>query len=109
MRAKVTMPGELMTDGRDYDLFGHFSAVAQRAGVYTAADYGDMIEHFVRRWGVADLVGGLSGEGRRAQDYVCGLPRKIRRMEELAHDRAARMEAQSVSFSWLFDRPVRIH
>ncbi|CAN6225045.1 unnamed protein product [Urochloa humidicola] len=109
MHAKVTMPGELMTDGRDDDLFGHFSAVAQRAGVYTASDYGDMIEHFVRRWGVADLVGELSGEGRRAQDYVCGLPRKIRRMEELAHDRAARMEAQSVSFSWLFDRPVRIH
>ncbi|CAN6218294.1 unnamed protein product [Urochloa humidicola] len=109
MRAKVTMPGEFMTDGRDDDLFGHFSTVAQRAGVYTAADYGDMVEHFVRRWGVADLVGGLSGEGRRAQDYVCGLPRKIRRMEELAHDRAAEMEAQYVSFSWLFDRPVRLH
>ncbi|CAL5073436.1 unnamed protein product [Urochloa decumbens] len=109
MRDKVTMPGELMTDGRDGDLFGHFSAVAQRAGVYTAADYGDMVEHFVRRWGVAELVGGLSGKGRRAQDYVCGLPRKIRRMEELAHDRAARMEARSVSFSWLFDRPVRLH
>jgi acyl-[acyl-carrier-protein] desaturase len=108
MRAKVTMPGEFMTDGRDEDLFGHFSAVAQRAGVYTAADYGDMVEHFVRRWRVAEL-GGLSGEGRRAQDYVCGLPRKIRRMEELAHDRAAQKEAQSVSFSWLFDRPVRLH
>ncbi|OEL12563.1 Acyl-[acyl-carrier-protein] desaturase 4, chloroplastic [Dichanthelium oligosanthes] len=107
MRAKVTMPGELMTDGRDENLFDHFSAVAQRAGVYTAADYGDMVEHFVRRWGVAEL-GGLSGEGRRAQDYVCGLPRKIRRMEELAQDRAAQMEAQSVSFSWVFDRPVRL-
>ncbi|CAM0149822.1 unnamed protein product [Urochloa decumbens] len=109
MRDKVTMPGELMTDGRDGDLFAHFSAVAQRAGVYTAADYGDMVEHFVRRWGVAELVGGLSSEGRRAQDYVCGLPRKIRRMEELAHNRAARMEARSVSFSWLFDRPVLLH
>jgi len=108
MRAKVTMPGELMTDGRDERLFDHFSAVAQRSGVYTAADYGDMVEHFVRRWEVAELGAGLSGEGRRAQDYVCGLPRKIRRMEELAHDRAAQMEAQSVSFSWVFDRPVRI-
>ena len=43
------MPGELMTDGRDERLFDHFSAVAQRSGVYTAADYGDMVEHFVRR------------------------------------------------------------
>jgi len=108
MRAKVTMPGELTTDGRDESLFDHFAAVAQRVGVYTAADYGDMVEHFVRRWGVAEL-GGLSGEGRRAQDYVCGLPRKIRRMEQLAHDRAAQKEAQSVSFSWVFDRPVRLH
>ncbi|RLN13357.1 acyl-[acyl-carrier-protein] desaturase 4, chloroplastic-like [Panicum miliaceum] len=107
MRAKVTMPGELMTDGRDEHLFDHFSAVAQRSGVYTAADYGDMVEHFVRRWKVAELGADLSGEGRRAQDYVCGLPRKIRRMEELAQDRAAKMEAQSVRFSWVFDRPVR--
>ncbi|RLM87363.1 acyl-[acyl-carrier-protein] desaturase 4, chloroplastic-like [Panicum miliaceum] len=108
MRAKVTMPGELMTDGRDENLFDHFAAVAQRVGVYTAADYGDMVEHFVRRWGVAEL-GGLSGEGRRAQDYVCGLPRKIRRMEQLAHDCAAQKEAQPVSFSWVFERPVRLH
>jgi acyl-[acyl-carrier-protein] desaturase len=109
MRAKVTMPGELMSDGSDERLFDHFSAVAQRSGVYTAADYGDMVEHFVRRWKVAELGAGLSGEGRRAQDFVCGLPRKIRRMEELAHDRAAQMEAQYVRFSWVFDRPVRIH
>jgi acyl-[acyl-carrier-protein] desaturase len=108
MRAKVTMPGERMTDGRDDSLFDHFSAVAQRAGVYTAADYGDMVEHFVRTWRVPGLQG-LSGEGRRAQDYVCGLPRKIRRMEELAHDRAAQKQAQSVSISWVFDRPVRLH
>ena len=109
MRAKITMPGELMDDGRDERLFDHFSAVAQRSGVYTAADYADMVEHFVRRWKVAELGAGLSGEGRRAQDYVCGLPRKIRRMEELAQDRAAQMGAQSVCFSWVFDRPVRIH
>ncbi|CAN6162985.1 unnamed protein product [Urochloa humidicola] len=102
MRAKVTMPGELMSDGRDGRLFDHFSAVAQMSGVYTAADYADMVEHFVRRWKVAELGSGLSGEGRRAQDFVCGLPRKIRRMEELAHDRAAKMEARSVSFSWVF-------
>ena len=108
MRRRITMPAALMTDGRDQNLFDHFAAVAQRVGVYTAADYGDMVEHFVRRWRVAEL-GGLSGEGRRAQDYVCGLPRKIRRMEQLAHDRAAQKEAQSVSFSWVFDRPVRLH
>ncbi|XP_047051587.1 acyl-[acyl-carrier-protein] desaturase 4, chloroplastic-like [Lolium rigidum] len=111
LRDKITMPGQLMTDGRDADLFAHFSAVAQRADVYTARDYGDMVEHFVRRWKVADLAGGqLSGEGRRAQDYVCGMPRKIRRMEELAHDRAikAAKEPEFARFSWVFDRSVCI-
>jgi acyl-[acyl-carrier-protein] desaturase len=70
-----------------------------------------MVEHFVRRWKVADLAGGhLTGEGRRAQDYVCGMPRKIRRMEELAHDREikAAKEPQFARFSWVFDRSVCI-
>ncbi|CAD6211569.1 unnamed protein product [Miscanthus lutarioriparius] len=107
MLGKVTMPGLLMSDGLgDGDsLFARFSAVAQRAGVYTASDYGDMVEHFVRRWRVADL-GGLSGEGRRAQEYVCGLAPKIRRMEELAHRRAARGEPVMARFSWIFNRAV---
>ncbi|TVU46527.1 hypothetical protein EJB05_06068 [Eragrostis curvula] len=114
MRGKVTMPGQLMGDnagGEDGgagagSLFDRFSAVAQRAGVYTASDYGDLVEHFVRRWRVAELGDGLSGEGRRAQEYVCGLAPKIRRMEELAHRRAARGEPARASFSWIFDRSV---
>ncbi|KAK1648464.1 hypothetical protein QYE76_066269 [Lolium multiflorum] len=107
MRGKVTMPGLLMSDGHDCSetLFERFSAVAQRAGVYTARDYGDLVEHFVRKWRVAELAG-LSGEGRRAQEYVCRLPPKIRRMEELAHQRAVRCELRPASFSWIFDRHV---
>ncbi|XP_051214773.1 acyl-[acyl-carrier-protein] desaturase 4, chloroplastic [Lolium perenne] len=109
MRGKVTMPGLLMSDGRDggETLFERFSAVAERIGVYTARDYGDLVEHFVRRWRVAELTG-LSGEGRRAQEYVCGLPPKIRRMAELAHQRAARSESRTVQFSWIFDRSVML-
>ncbi|KAF0921933.1 hypothetical protein E2562_020541 [Oryza meyeriana var. granulata] len=108
MRGKVTMPGQLMSDGRDGDrsLFARFSAVAQRAGVYTARDYGDLVEHFVRRWRVAELAAGLSGEGRRAQEYLCGLAPKIRGMEELAHQRAGRSKPATACFSWIFDRPV---
>ncbi|CAN6300509.1 unnamed protein product [Urochloa humidicola] len=110
MRRKVTMPGLLMSDGDNGGgggtLFERFSAVAQRAGVYTASDYGDLIKHFVRRWRVADLTAGLSGEGRRAQEYVCGLGPKIRRMEELAQRRAARGELGMARFSWIFDRSV---
>jgi acyl-[acyl-carrier-protein] desaturase len=110
MRRRITMPAALMDDGRDADLFAHYAAAAQQAGVYTASDYRGILEHLIGQWRVEELAEGLSGEGRRARDYVCALPEKIRRMEEKAHDRAgrARKEPTPVPFSWIFDRPVSV-
>ena len=110
MRRRITMPAALMTDGRDADLYAHYAAAAQQTGVYTVSDYRGILEHLIRQWRVEDLAAGLSGEGRRARDYVCGLARKIRRMEEKAHDRAAQAQKKptSVPFSWIFDRPVSV-
>ncbi|CAK9155307.1 unnamed protein product [Ilex paraguariensis] len=105
MRKRISMPAYLMYDGRDDQLFEHFSAVAQRLGVYTAKDYADILEFLVGRWKVADLTG-LSGEGQKAQDYVCGLLPRIRRLEERAQGRAK--EAPSIPFSWIFDRKVNL-
>ncbi|KAI3470377.1 hypothetical protein Pfo_027040 [Paulownia fortunei] len=105
MRKKISMPAHLMYDGRDENLFEHFSAVAQRLGVYTAKDYADILEFLVARWEVEKLTG-LSGEGRKAQDYVCGLPPRIRRLEERAHARAK--QASPVPFSWIFGREIKI-
>ncbi|GJX27994.1 RNA-directed DNA polymerase, eukaryota, reverse transcriptase zinc-binding domain protein, partial [Tanacetum coccineum] len=95
----------LMYDGRDDKLFEHFSAIAQRLGVYTAKDYADILEFMVGRWKVADLTG-LSGEGRKAQEYVCGLPSRIRRLEERAAGRAK--EGPHIPFSWIYDRQVKL-
>ncbi|XXG50389.1 hypothetical protein AAC387_Pa02g4415 [Persea americana] len=39
-----------MYDGEDQNLDNHYSTVAQRMGVYTADDYADMLEFFVKRW-----------------------------------------------------------
>src|SRR5688500_10159193 len=39
LRKVIAMPGRLMYDGKDPDLFEHFSLVAQRLGVYTVLDY----------------------------------------------------------------------
>ncbi|MED6209215.1 Stearoyl-[acyl-carrier-protein] 9-desaturase 6, chloroplastic [Stylosanthes scabra] len=50
MRKGITMPAHLMQDGRDPHLFDHFSAVAQRLGVYTVADYADILEFLIERW-----------------------------------------------------------
>ncbi|KAJ8755211.1 hypothetical protein K2173_019009 [Erythroxylum novogranatense] len=105
MRKKISMPAHLMYDGHDDNLFEHFSSVAQRLGVYTAKDYADILEFLVGRWKVEDLTG-LSGEGRKAQDYVCRLPPRIRRLEERAQGRAK--EASTIPFSWIFDREVKL-
>lgn len=105
MRKKISMPAHLMYDGRDDNLFEHFSAIAQRLGVYTAKDYADILEFLVGRWNVEKLTG-LSGEGRRAQDYVCGLPPRIRRLEERAQARAK--QGSIVPFSWIFGKELKV-
>uniref|UniRef100_E3VPY6 Acyl-[acyl-carrier-protein] desaturase n=1 Tax=Phaseolus lunatus TaxID=3884 RepID=E3VPY6_PHALU len=103
MRKKIAMPAHLMYDGHDDNLFDNYSAVAQRIGVYTAKDYADILEFLVGRWKVENLTG-LSGEGRKAQDYVCGLPPRIRRLEERAQARVK--ESSKIRFSWIHDREV---
>ncbi|KAJ9701707.1 hypothetical protein PVL29_006890 [Vitis rotundifolia] len=105
MRKKITMPGLLMYDGCDDNLFEHFSAVAQRLGVYIAKDYVDNLEFFVERWNVEKLTG-LSSEGREAQDYVCGLAQRLRKLEERAQERAK--QAPTIPFSWILDREVKL-
>lgn len=103
MKKKIAMPAHLMYDGRDDNLFDNYSSVAQRIGVYTARDYADILEFLVGRWKVEQITG-LSGEGRKAQEYVCGLPPRIRRLEERA---AARVkETSTIPFSWIHDREV---
>lgn len=106
MKKKISMPAHLMYDGKDDNLFEHFSAVAQRLGVYTARDYADILEFLVGRWKIEKLTG-LSGEGQRAQDFVCGLPPRIRKLEERAQGRA-KQASSIVPFSWIFGREVKV-
>ncbi|CAO1942819.1 unnamed protein product [Urochloa humidicola] len=105
MKKKISMPAHLMFDGEDDKLFDHFSMVAQRLGVYTARDYADILEFLVSRWKVADLTG-LSGEGNKAQDYLCTLASRIRKLDERAQSRAK--EAGTMPFSWIYGREVQL-
>jgi hypothetical protein len=52
MRKKISIPAHLMYDGHDENLFYHFANVASRIGVYTARDYGEILEHLVGIWGM---------------------------------------------------------
>ncbi|OAY73559.1 Stearoyl-(acyl-carrier-protein) 9-desaturase, chloroplastic [Ananas comosus] len=56
-----------------------------------------------------DVGGGGCRAGLvRAQDYVCGLPQRIRRMEERAPETTARPQDSRllIPFSWIFNREV---
>ncbi|KAI3460519.1 hypothetical protein Pfo_017182 [Paulownia fortunei] len=105
MRKKITMPAHLMYDGRDPHLFEHFSAVAQRLGVYTTDDYADILEFLIGRWRLEKLDG-LKGDGRLAQELVCGLPQRIRKLHERADERAKKLKPQGLRFSWIFNKEV---
>ncbi|PKA52413.1 Acyl-[acyl-carrier-protein] desaturase, chloroplastic [Apostasia shenzhenica] len=108
MKKKIVMPAHLMFDGRDGRLFHHFSAVAQRLGIYTAKDYADIMEFFVGKWKVEGLVG-LSGEGKKAQEFLCSLAPRFRKLEKRAEERAKQQALPTmVRFSWIFDREVQL-
>ncbi|KAB2031148.1 hypothetical protein ES319_D05G284800v1 [Gossypium barbadense] len=107
MKKKITMPAHLMFDGEDPRLFEHFAAVAQRIGVYTSDDYADIVEALNERWGLEKLEG-LRDEGRRAQEFVCNLAPRIRKLQERAEESAKKMGPQAVKFSWIFNREITL-
>jgi acyl-[acyl-carrier-protein] desaturase len=102
LRSIIAMPGRLMYDGKDPDLFDHFATVAQRMGVYTVYDYADIIDHLVRTWDIASRS--VTGPAAKAQEYIC---RQSERYARLADEVKATIDAQPrVPFSWVHDRNV---
>lgn len=101
MKKKIVMPMHLMYDGQDPNIFDHFSSIIERQGVYTSRHYAEILEFFITRWELEKLQG-LSGEARRAQDYVCRLPLRVRKLE----NRVKKIEPRQVKFSWIFNKQV---
>lgn len=105
MRKKITMPAHFMYDGKNVNLFQHFTNVTTRLGVYTSMDYIHIMEHLVAKWNLAKLTG-LSSEGQRAQDYVCGLGTRLRKLEDKRAHLMLKKTTSPASFSWIFDKCV---
>ncbi len=102
MRGLIAMPGRLMYDGKDADLFDHFAVVAQRMGVYTVHDYAAIIEHLIKTWDIASRS--VSGAAAKAQEYLCKQAERY-----LSHaDRIADFQRglPPVTFSWIQGRAV---
>ncbi|XP_044498013.1 stearoyl-[acyl-carrier-protein] 9-desaturase, chloroplastic-like isoform X1 [Mangifera indica] len=103
LKMRIIMPGDSMYDGQDENLFNHATNVWMRTGVYTITDYINILKHFRSLWNIGKLEG-LKSDGKFAQDYICGLPERVGKMEERAMARAK--QAPAVPISWIFNREV---
>ena len=102
LRRIISMPGRLMDDGKDPDLFDHFAAVAQRAKVYTIYDYAGIIRHLVAAWKVPTLA--LSAKAAAAQEFVCKQADRLESLAEMVTDEVAKQEP--AKFGWIHGRRV---
>jgi acyl-[acyl-carrier-protein] desaturase len=102
LRSIIAMPGRLMYDGKDPDLFDHFAIIAQRVGVYTIHDYAAIIGHLVKTWDIPGRV--VAGKAAKAQEWIC---RQSERYLRLADEMTAAVNAKpAVAFSWIHGREV---
>jgi acyl-[acyl-carrier-protein] desaturase len=102
LRSVIAMPGRLMYDGKDPDLFDHFAIIAQRVGVYTIHDYAAIIDHLVKTWDVAGRS--VSGKAAKAQEYIC---KQSDRYLRFADEMTASIKAQPpIAFSWIHGRKI---
>ena len=113
MRKQIVMPAHLMDDGSHgaanpgRNLFADFSSVAERAGVYTAFDYADIMEFLVKKWRVAERSF-EGGDAAEAQDYLVRMPDRVRKLAERAAARKAKGKSVQAQFSWIFNREVPV-
>lgn len=81
MKNKITMPALLMDDRKQENLFTRFSLITEKIGVYTISDYANIIHHLTEKWKIAGLTG-LKDYAAKAQEYLCMLADRYRRIGE---------------------------
>lgn len=81
MKKQITMPALLMDDAKKDSLFNRFSVITEKMGIYTTFDYANIINHLAERWKIAGLTG-LKDYAVKAQEYLCTLADRYRRIAE---------------------------
>lgn len=103
MKLKIVMPAHFLRESgqKISSAFEHFSDSAQRIGIYTAADYVDILQKLIDRWKISDIVN-LTDEAEKARDYLMRLPSRMAKISERLI-----IPAESHIFKWV--EPARIH
>jgi acyl-[acyl-carrier-protein] desaturase len=83
MRKKIVMPAHFLRQQGEKigNAFTHFSDAAQRLGVYTTADYTDILESLITEWNIANITG-INDAAEKARDYLMALPQRFRKIAE---------------------------
>lgn len=97
MKQKITMPAHFLRESgaKISTAFEEFSNTAQRIGVYTSADYVDILEKLIKRWEIANMTN-LSDEAEKARDYLMKLPQRLTRLAE-----RMKIPENSYQFKWV--------
>ncbi len=98
MRKKIVMPAHFLRQQGEKigATFSHFSDAAQRLGVYTSADYTDILESLVKEWNISNITG-LNDAAEKARDYLMALPERFRRIT----NRASTKAPLEYEFNWI--------
>ena len=101
MKKRITMPAVFMRErgAERGSTFDKFHAVAERTGIYTAHDYIHIVEDLVGDWNIGKLTG-LSPAAAKAQDYLCNLGARYRRVVDRYGQKA---DNTLYGFTWLQD------
>ena len=79
------------------ETFKKFSIIAERSAIYTPLDYADILENLLQSWDIEHLKG-LTDKAEAAQQYLCSLPARYRKVAERF---VGRVKQDDYSFSWL--------
>ena len=102
MKQKIVMPAQFLRESGEKisSAFENFSDSAQRIGVYTAADYVDIMEKLNDKWQI-DKITNLTDEAEKARDFLMKLPARMARVSERLV-----IPEESYIFKWV--NPARI-
>ncbi len=101
--SKIVMPARLMDDGTGRDIFGDYSIVAQKLGIYTTRDYAELLLFLVETWKL-DKLKNLSALASAAQEKICKTAEKYLRKSDSLMEAIQSVQIQP--FSWL-TRPAQ--
>ncbi|WP_417938995.1 acyl-ACP desaturase [Flavobacterium sp. RS13.1] len=83
MKQKIVMPAHFLRESgqKISSAFEQFSDSAQRIGVYTAADYVEILQKLIDKWEI-DKISNLTDEAEKAREYLMKLPARMARISE---------------------------